>query len=123
MWLKKDTAGTVGTITLTLDGLGLETSLDIDVATELSYTEWRKFSISGTQSSGYNGIVSLKVNFVSTVANSKIYVTDISNPSVAPYNTGTFQFFDNGEPAKIITSNFTPASDVWDIITTDANAP
>lgn len=123
VWLKKELSTTTGTMSLNLFGLGIDKTETIDIASELSHTEWRQFSIQALNQYGSDGIVSFTLGIISDVVNSKVYACELSNPTSAPYNTGDMTFFNYGEVAQVLTSNFTPASSIRDAMKADSNVP
>jgi len=114
-YLRKDTNyGSTNRPTVTLSGLGITASTY--TLTDVDDT-WEQFTVSGTQTTGTDGILTLTVSFQSGAANAKAWIDGIVAPTTVAVNSGDFGFWSSGQPAQLLASNFVSALDIWNTLT------
>jgi hypothetical protein len=111
--LWRDTANTT---TVTLSGLGIAPST-YTASGSLSANE--TFSVSGTNTTGTDGILTLTVSTTGTTGN--LWVDAVSAPQAAAINFGEFGFWSGGLPTQLMTASFTSAGDVWNYLASNVN--
>lgn len=99
-----------------LSGLGITASRY--TMTDVSDT-WQQFIVSGTQTTGTDGILTLTWGIKSTNASSQAWIDGIVAPPATAVNSGELEFWADGTPAKLIAANFTSANDVWNALTSN----
>jgi len=115
-YLRKDALyGATNLPKVTLSGLGI---------TENTYTmadvndTWVQFHVSATQTTGTDGILTLKVEFQGATGG-KAWIDGIVAPPTKAVNSGNLGYWADGQPAKLIASNFTSPDDIWNKLTAD----
>ncbi len=115
-FLRKDTAyGSSNRPKVTLSGLGITPSSY--TMTDVNDT-WEQFTVSGTQTTGTDGILTLTAEFQGATSG-KAWIDGIVAPPTIAVNSGDFGYWSGGQPAQLIASNFTSADDVWNKLATD----
>ena len=101
---------------VTLSGLGITESTY--TMTDVSDT-WEQFIVSGTQTTGTDGVLTLTWGCKSTNASSSAWIDGIVAPPAEAVNSGELEYWADGQPAKLIAANYTSANDVWNALTTN----
>jgi len=116
-YLRKDiNYGSTNRPYVTLSGLGITASTY--TMTDVDDT-WEQFTVSGTQTTGTDGVLTLTATFQSGAANAKAWIDGIVAPPTVAVNSGNFGYWAGGAPAKLVASNFTSADDIWNKLTSD----
>lgn len=102
---------------VTLSGLGITASTY--TMTDVSDT-WEQFVVSGTQTTGTDGVLTLTWGCKSTNASSSAWIDGIVAPPAVAVNSGELEYWADGQPAKLIAANYTSANDVWNTLTSNA---
>ena len=100
-----------------LSGLGITVSTY--TMTDVDDT-WEQFTVSGVQSTGTDGMLTLKIYFQSEVGGGSAWVDGVSAPTPVSVSSGDFGYWAKGQPSDIITSNFTSPIDFWNTLKSDA---
>jgi len=107
-YLWRDTANVA---TVTLSGLGITPSV-YTASGSLSANE--QFFVSGTQTTGTDGLLTLTFSIVGTSGN--MWVDAVSAPQAAAIDFGEFGFWSGGLPAAVISASYVSAGDVWNYL-------
>lgn len=111
--LNRDTANTT---TVTLSGLGITPS--VYTASGAVDTN-EQFFVSGTQTTGTKGILTLTISVTGTSGN--LWVDNVSAPQVEAIDFGEFNFWANGAPVTLVTASYVSALDVWNTLASNVN--
>lgn len=114
-YLWRDTANVT---TVTLSGLGITPST-YTASGALSANE--QFFVSGTQTTGTDGILTLTISTTGTSGN--LWVDSVSAPQSAAIDFGEFDFWSGGLPTQLMAANYVSASDVWNTLTENVTVP
>jgi len=116
-YLRKNSAyGSANRPKVTLLGLGI---------TESSYTmadvtdAWDQFTVSGTQSTGTDDILTLRFAFQSNGAGAAAWVSGISAPPYQAVNTGEFGYWSKGQPQQLLLSTPLAPIDIFNVLSTE----
>lgn len=114
-YIRKDAQyGSQNLPTVTLSGLGITPSTftiaDVN-------DEWQQFTVSGTQTTGTDGVLTL--TFSSQSATGNIYIDDLIAPVARPVSTGDFNFWSGAMPLPGLLSNFVSPQEVWNAQTNE----
>lgn len=110
--------GSTNLPSVTLSGLGITPSTftisDVDDV-------FQQFTVSGTQTTGTDGVLTLTFNFQSD--DGSVWVDDVVAPVARPVNVGDFSFWQNGLPLQAVLSNFVSSQEVWNAQTSEFTLP
>jgi len=118
-YIRKSSAyGSTNLPTATLSGLGITPSSftiqDIDDV-------FQQFTVSGTQTSGVDGVLTL--TFSAQSDDGSVWIDDVVAPVANPVNVGDFSFWQNGQPLQAVLANFVSSQDVWNAQTSEFTLP
>lgn len=71
-----------------------------------------QFIVSGTNSSGTNGMLDVTFTITSGTAGT-VHIDTVSAPTPEPVNIGEFGYWYNGQPVSALSANFVSAGDIW----------
>lgn len=114
-YLWRDTANTT---TVTLSGLGI-TASTYTASGSLSANE--QFFVSGTQTTGTDGILTLTIS--TTGASGNLWVDSVSAPQASAIDFGEFGYWSGGLPAQLVTATYVSAADVWNTLASNVTVP
>ena len=100
----------------TLSGLGITTSTY--TMTDINDV-WEQFTVSGTQTTGTDGMLTFTVYFQSANAGGQAWIDEVSAPTPIAVNSGGFEYWAGGQPANIITANYVAPIDVWNVLASE----
>ena len=114
-YIKPDlTSGQVANIKVTISGLGITPSTFTTFNT--ADATWQQFHVAATQTTGTDGILTLTIECTDSTGG-EMSVDGIVAPVSIAVNSGDFGYWAGGQPAQLLASNFTSASDIWNALT------
>ncbi len=105
---------------VTLSGLGI--TISSSTMTDVNDT-WVQFTVSGTQTTGTDGMLTLTAYFQSANANASAWIDGVSAPTPVAVNSGDFGYWAVGQPVGVITANFVAPVDVWNTLKSNVTLP
>lgn len=114
-YLWRDTANVT---TVTLSGLGITPST-YTASGSLSANE--QFFVSGTQTTGTDGILTLTIS--TTGSSGNLWVDAVSAPQAAAIDFGEFNYWSGGLPTQLMTATYVSALDVWNTLASNVTVP
>lgn len=117
--IKRD-AG-IGAASVTLKGLGIVPSVYNCTG---AAGVWEQFIVFATQLQGSSGVLEAEISALySSGTLPKMYVAEVSAPLAIAANTGSFQFWADGQPVQLIMANAVGAVDVMNVLLAQLTLP